>query len=317
MTAVLTQNASTATNRAATTEARPLDKDTLEDILDGAGELAALPQIVMRVIDMTADPKATPADLERVIGMDQALAAKLLTLANSSYYGLPRRISSLREAVVFLGFKTLRNMAMTITTFNLFLGRSDADSLVRRSVWRHSVDTAQCAKAITALLPPATQEEVGTDQAYTGALLHDIGKMTLDTSRHALFTALVGMAEAKNVRYSLLEPQALPFGHGEIGAALAARWNLPPMLSEAIAFHHTPRAAELNPKLTATVCLANEIAHFLQDRSPQDGPAETDAMLHAACAEAVIPLRISGTGLHSMARACRAELDKGLSGLAF
>ena len=97
---------------------------SLEDILSGDNDLAALPQVVMRVIDLTADPKATPADLERVIGSDQALAARLLTLANSSYYGLPRRISSLREAVVFLGFKTLRNMAMTITTFNLFLGRS-------------------------------------------------------------------------------------------------------------------------------------------------------------------------------------------------
>ena len=287
--------------------------DTLEDILEGAAELASLPQIVMRVIDMTADPKATPADLERVIGMDQALAAKLLTLANSSYYGLPRRISSLREAVVFLGFKTLRNMAMTITTFNLFLGRSDAESLARRAIWRHSVDTAQCAKAITALLPAAVQEDIGSDQAYTAALLHDIGKMTLDTSRHVLFTALVGMAEAKGVRYSALEPQALPFGHGEIGAALAARWNLPPMLSEAIAFHHTPRAAELNPKLTATVCLANEMAHFLQD-----GRLETDfAVLQAACAEAIIPLRISETGLQSMTRACQAEMDKGLSGLAF
>lgn len=296
--------------------AEPLKKasaDTLDAILDGAGELAALPQIVMRVIDMTADPKATPADLERVIGMDQALAAKLLTLANSSYYGLPRRISSLREAVVFLGFKTLRNMAMTITTFNLFLGRSDTDSLLRRAIWRHSVDAAQCAKAIVPLLPAATQEEVGADQAYTGALLHDIGKMALDTSRHALFTALVGMAAAKGVRYSVLEPQALPFGHGEIGAALAARWNLPPMLSEAIAFHHTPRAAELNPKLTAAVCLANEIVHFLQDLPPE----RDFAVLHAACAEAVIPLRVSETGLHSMARACRTELDKGLSGLAF
>ncbi len=308
MTAVLTQNTLTAT-----TEAKPLEKDTLEDILNGAGELASLPQVVMRVIDMTADPKATPADLERVIGMDQALAAKLLTLANSSYYGLPRRISSLREAVVFLGFKTLRNMAMTITSFNLFLGRSDAESLVRRAVWRHSVDTAQCVKAVMTLLPPAVQEEIGTDQAYTAALLHDIGKMALDTSRHALFTALVGMAETKGVRYSVLEPRALPFGHGEIGAALAVRWNLPPMLSEAIAFHHTPRAAELNPKLTATVCLANEIAHFLQDLPP-----ETNfAMLQAACAEAAIPLRVSETGLHSMARACRAEMDKGLSGLAF
>ena len=303
MTAVLT----------ARTEANILEKDTLEDILAGASELAALPQIVMRVIDMTADPKATPADLERVIGMDQALAVRLLTLANSSYYGLPRRISSLREAVVFLGFKTLRNMAMTITTFNLFLGRSDAESLVRRAVWRHSVDTAQCAKAITSLLPPVVQEEVGTDQVYTAALLHDIGKMALDSSRHALFTALVGMAAAKNVRYSLLETRALPFGHGEIGAALAALWNLPPMLCEAIAFHHTPRAAELNPKLTATVCLANEIVHFIQDLPP-----DTEfIVLQTACAEAAIPLRVSEVGLAGMVRACRAELEKGLSGMAF
>lgn len=288
-------------------------RDTPEDILAGASDLAALPQIVMRVIDLTSDPKATPADLERVIGMDQALAARLLTLANSSYYGLPRRISSLREAVVFLGFKTLRNMAMTITTFNLFLGRADADSLVRRAVWRHSVDSAQCARVITSLLPPAVQEEIGTDQAYTAALLHDIGKMALDTSRHGLFIALVGLAETKHVRYSLIELEALSFGHGEIGAALAGRWNLPPMLCEAIAFHHTPRMAELNPKLTATITLANEIAHFLSDLPP-----ETEiALLQNACAEAVIPLRISETGLAGMVRACRTELDKGLSGTAF
>ena len=288
-------------------------RDSLEELLAGDSDLAALPQVVMRVIDLTADPKATPADLERVIGSDQALAAKLLTLANSSYYGLPRRISSLREAVVFLGFKTLRNMAMTITTFNLFLGRSDTDSLVRRAVWRHSVDTAQCAKAITSLLPPSIREDVGADQVYTCALLHDIGKMALDRSRHALFAAIVALAESKGVRYSQVEAQALPHHHGEIGAALAARWNLPPMLCEAIAYHHTPRAAELNPKLTATVCLANEIAHFLQDSPPE---ADFDR-LQATCAEAVIPLRISETGLHGMARACRAELDKGLSGMTF
>ncbi len=285
----------------------------LEDILSGDMDFGALPQVVMRVIDLTADPKATPADLERIIGMDQAMAARLLTLANSSYYGLPCRISSLREAVVFLGFKAVRNMAMTITTFNLFLGRSDSESLARRAVWRHSVDTAQCAKAITSLLPPPLQEEIGVDQAYTVALLHDIGKMALDRSRHALFTALVSMADAKRLRYSQVEAQALPLHHGEIGAALAAHWNLPPVICEAILFHHAPRAAELNPRLAATVFLANEIVHFLQDMPP-----ETDfSVLQAACADALIPLRISETGLHGMARACRAELDKGLSRLAF
>ena len=288
-------------------------ENILEDILASGSELGALPQVVMRVIDLTADPKATPADLERVIGMDQALAARLLTLANSSYYGLPCRISSLREAVVFLGFKTVRNMAMTITTFNLFLGRSDTESLVRRAIWRHSVDTAQCAKAITGLLPAALQEEIGADQAYTVALLHDIGKMAMDRSRHALFTAIVAMADAKRLRYSQVEIQALPFHHGEIGAALAALWNLPPVVCEAILFHHAPRAAELNPRLAATVYLANEIVHFLQDT-----PHETDfGVLQAACADALIPLRISETGLQGMMRACRAELDKGLSGMAF
>ena len=285
----------------------------LEEILSGGQDLGALPQVVMRVIDLTADPKATPADLERIIGMDQALAARLLTLANSSYYGLPCRISSLREAVVFLGFKTVRNMAMTITTFNLFLGRSDTESLVRRAVWRHSVDTAQCAKAITGLLPPPLQDEIGADQAYTVALLHDIGKMALDRSRPALFTALVSMADAKRLRFSQVEAQALPFHHGEIGAALAALWNLPPVICEAILFHHAPRGAELNPRLAATVFLANEIVHFLQDT-----PLETDfGVLQAACTDAIIPLRISENGLHSLARACRAEIDKGLSGMAF
>ena len=290
--------------------------DSLEKILDGAKDLAALPQVVMRVLDLTNDPKATAHDLEKIIALDQALAAKILTLANSSYYGLPRRVSTLREAVVFLGFKTLRNLAMTITTFNMFLGRSDTPALARRSLWRHSVDTAQCARVIVGQLPAPTQEAVGADQAYTCGLLHDVGKMALDQSRHALFVAITKIADTHRVRYSRIEAEVLAFSHGQIGAALATRWNLPPMLCEAIAFHHTPRAAEMNPKLTATVCLANEVAHFLES-GPHPDEAAAQAALHESCREAMFPLRVTEDGLHAMTRACRAEIDKGLSALTF
>jgi putative nucleotidyltransferase with HDIG domain len=290
--------------------------DTLDKILDGAADLAALPQVVMRVVDLTNDPKATAQDLEKIIALDQALASRILTLANSSYYGLPRRVSTLREAVVFLGFKTLRNLAMTITTFNLFLGRADTPALARRALWRHSVDTAQCARVIVGLLHPAAQEAVGADQAYTCGLLHDVGKMALDQSRHALFVAITQMSSTHHVRYSRIESEVLPFSHGQIGAALATRWNLPPMLCEAIAFHHTPRAAELNPKLTATVCLANEVAHFLED-APSCDEEGAQAALHESCREAMFPLRVSEDSLHAMTRACHAEMDKGLSALAF
>jgi len=290
--------------------------DAMEEIINGAADLAALPQVVLRVMDLTNDRKATATDLERVIGMDQGLAAKILTLANSSYYGLPRQVSTLREAVVFLGFKTVRNLATSITTFNLFLGKSDSASLARRSVWKHSMDTAQCARLITSLLHPAAQEAVGVEQAYTCALLHDVGKIAMDRSRQALFVAIMELTNSRHLRYSAIENQVFPFSHGQIGAALAARWNYPPMLCEAIAFHHTPRAAELNPKLTAAVCLANEVAHFLEDPPSSDEEARQEAM-HESCREAMFPLRVSEDSLHAMTRACRVELDKGLSAVAF
>ncbi len=283
---------------------------TLEQILADAGEMAALPQVVLRVIELSSDPGASASDLERVIATDPALAARILTLANSAYFGMPRRLSSLREAVVFLGFKSVRTLAMAVTTFAMFMGKSDADALVRRAVWRHSLDTAQCARTLTTLLPPSVHESFGGEEAFTAGLLHDIGKMALDHSRHDLYMSLVAQAEREGVRYCEVEAHLLPLGHGMIGAALAQKWNLPPALCEAIAFHHTPRAAQINPHLTATVSLASEIAHALT-RSPADDP---DCLGLCIGAMEVLPLlRLTGESLPSLIAACRLELTKGWS----
>ena len=290
--------------------------DTLEQIVAGASDLATLPQIVLRVITLTDDPKATAPDLERLIAMDQALAVKILALANSSYYGLPRRVSTLREAVVFLGFRTLRELATTISTSSLFLGRGDVPALARRALWRHSIDAAQCARVAVGLLSPDMREAVGAEQAYTAALLHDIGKAALDRSRHALFVSMSRMAELHHVRYSVIEAEVMLFTHGQIGAAMAARWNLPAPLAEAIAYHHTPNAATLNPKLTATVCLANEVAWFLET-APASPTPDALALLHQTCRDALMPLRVSEECFQSMVHACRVELAKGLSGIGF
>ncbi len=288
--------------------------ESLGQILAESGDPAPLPQVIFRLGQMTADPKATAADLERLIGIDPALAARVLALANSHYYGLSGRISSLHEAVVFLGFKTLRDMTGTITGFNQFLGRGDTPALARRTLWRHSVDTAQCARIIAGGLPAAARDVVSGDQAYTAGLLHDIGKLALDHCRHALFVSLMQMAQVQHVRYHEIETEVMPVGHSQIGAAQAQHWNLPPELCEAIAFHHTPRAAALCPKLTATVCLANEIAHFLEE--PNREHAAGEATLLASCQEAMLPLRIKPEGLKGILRTCRAETEQGLSALA-
>lgn len=291
---------------------------TIDALLDSVGELAVLPQVVMRVIDLTGKPNVTATDIERIAGTDPALAAKILTLANSSYYGLPRRLSSLREAVVFLGFKSVRNMAMAITTFNMFLGKSDEASLARRAVWRHSLYAAQCARTVTTLLPAAVQETFGAEEAFTGGLLHDIGKMVLDGSQPALFKSLDALCKARGLRFHEVECQVLPFGHALLGAALAQRWNLPPALCEAIAFHHTPRAATLNPRLAAAVCFANETAHFLETHESDSplAPEEWAAFWERA-EESAIPLRIHADTVPRLVTACRGELGKGLSALSF
>ena len=288
---------------------------TIEQLLAESEDLASLPQVIMRVIDMTVDPKATATDVERVVGIDQALAGRILALANSSYYGLPRRISSLREAVVFLGFKAIRNLAMAVTTFNLFLGKSDAPSLARRELWRHAMDTAQCARIIATLLHPSDRQAFGTDEAFTCGLLHDIGKLALDRSRHALFVTLSETARTHNVRFYEIEAEALPWTHSQIGMALAARWNLPLAVCETIGFHHTPRAAQANPRLTATVAFANELAHYLAvtaDYGPDRTAQQWQDTLQRS-ADMLTALRLAPDKAQSIASACRAEVEKGLS----
>ena len=141
----------------------------------------------------------------------------------------------------------------------------------------------------------------------------------LDKSRPALFTSLSETARTHGVRFFEIEQKALPWTHSQLGMALAARWNLPKPVCETVGFHHTPLAAQVNPRLTATVALANEIAHFLEGGAA-GGPDEEAARWESALAysrEALIPLRLTPEKVQIIAAACRSEVDKGLSQMAF
>jgi len=240
-----------------------------------AQELAALPQVVMKVIDLTNNPRSTAADLEKVIGTDQGFAAKVLTLANSAYYGLPRRVSSIREAVMFLGFKTVRSIAMTITSFNMFLGKSDSISLAKREIWRHSLNTAVISKSLATLI-----REVIPEEAFVAGLLHDIGKTLLDQYVHEDFLSIMEYIKEHQVTFIEVERQLMPFDHAQVGREVVIRWNLPLILAEAIGFHHEPIRAVLNPSLTATVSMANLLAHSLsrQPLQSDNGMAQMNAL---------------------------------------
>lgn len=270
-----------------------------QEVVENLGEIAMLPQVVMKVLDMTNNTRATTQELEEVIGQDQGLTSKVLTLANSSYYGLPRRVSSLREAVMFLGFRAVRNIAMTASCYNMFIGKSDSQSLLKRRIWKHSVDTSLLTRLVCAFAP-----DVVPDEAFAAGLLHDIGKTVLEQYYPQATLQVVHTAERLGIRHHEAEEQILGFNHADLGLALALHWNLPTVLAEALGYHHYVPAASVAPRLVAVVAIASDIANLLES-----GVSEEE-WLSAINEDAMRTLNITPDQIGTLIEGCRVEVER-------
>ena len=139
------------------------------------GDLPTLQQVATRVMSLIHDPKTTVSDLERIIATDQALAAKVLRISNSAFYGVRGEISTLSRSIVVLGFNTLRSVVLTGASETLH--RSKNSCFKDRILWEHSVAVAIASRTIAQECGFASREE-----AYLGGLMHDVGKVVLDTN---------------------------------------------------------------------------------------------------------------------------------------
>jgi len=272
-----------------------------QQVVQSIGEFAVLPQVVMKVLDMTSNTRATTQELEDVIGQDQALTSKVLTLANSSYYGLPRRVSSLREAVMFLGFRVVRNIAMTASCYNIFIGKSDSQSLLKRRIWKHSVDTSLLTRLVCAYAP-----DVVPDEAFAAGLLHDIGKTVLEQYYPQAMLQVVQTAERLGIRHHEAEEQILGFNHADVGLALAIQWNLPIALGEALGYHHCISAASAAPRLVAVVAVASEVSNMLEDGA---GDEQWEMYVRE---DALQTLGISTQQMEALLQGCRVEVERSM-----
>lgn len=270
-----------------------------QEVVQNVGEIAAIPQVVMKVLDMTSNTRATTQELEDVIGQDQGLTSKVLTLANSSYYGLPRRVSSLRETVMFLGFRAIRNIAMTASCYNMFIGKSDSQSLLKRRIWRHSVDSSLFTRLVCSYA-----SDVVPDEAFAAGLLHDIGKAVLEQYYPQAMLQVIHAAERLGIRHYEAEEQILGFNHADVGLALAIHWNLPTALAEAIGYHHYIPAAVNAPKLVAVVAIASDISNMLEDGIDEE---LWEAVINR---DAMQVLGIAPEQIEALLAGCRVEVER-------
>ncbi len=226
----------------------------LEKIVAAVDDLPALPHVVVQVMKLTEDPNSTAQDINNVLSQDQAMTARVLKLANSAFYGFPRRIGTVTDATVLLGFKTIKSIVMAASVSDILAGKMEGYALEHGELWRHSQCAAMAARHIARKV-----KFMQLDLAYTGALLHDIGKVILNNAMKDSYHDVVDLVMERNIPFLDAELEILGYSHADVGAKVAEKWNLPSDLVEAIAFHHEPVGATANKKLTAIVHLADAL----------------------------------------------------------
>ena len=230
----------------------------LNRIIAQVEDLPTLPRTVLKITELVNDPKSSARDLARIITDDQVLAARLLRLVNSSFYGFPQRISTITGAIVLLGFDAIRNLLLTTSVFDLFPNRKNTRLIRQEQFWDHSLGCAVAAKVLGNHLRYDKVEEL-----FVSGLLHDIGKIVEMIFLPAAFKEIVKRVKDENILMIAAEERILGYCHPEVGKLLAEKWNLPPKLTNVILHHHHPSEAGRFALEAAIVHLADILCRAL------------------------------------------------------
>ena len=224
-----------------------------QDILKSVKELPPMPDILMKAQKLLADPASGPHDLAQVLTLDQAIVARILRVANSAYYGFAGKISSIERASALFGTKRLGELITTMSISGLPNKTLEGYGMKSRDLWQHALATAYGAKRLAEIAFPDMVED-----AYIAGLLHDSGKIILDTyvlERKDRFEKY--MKEAGGT-FPEAERAILGFDHAEIAAIVCTEWNIPEQIATAIHFHHNPS----HPKSNLLAHLAHYANHL-------------------------------------------------------
>ncbi len=212
---------------------------SIEQIVLKTADLPTIPAAAIKVMRETQSSNASAATVARILVTDQALSAKVLRLANSAFYGLSRKITDLSEAVVVLGMKSVKNLALVAGTYPWMQRPLTGYSLGPEEMWRHAFGTAVASQLIA-----RTSRKASEDVAFTAGLLHDLGKVALSVWLENKMGAILLYAGREGISYDEAERRVLGYDHCQVGYHLATSWNLPEEICTCNLFHHKPSNAD-------------------------------------------------------------------------
>lgn len=222
------------------------DLADLKHRIEKLGQLPTLPHVVEKIISMIERPETSAEDLGRLIEKDQVLAAKVLRLANSPFYGFPARIASVSHAVVVLGLNVVKGLTLGATVFDM-MKAAGMDLL-----WRHSLGVAMTAHILAQRAGHRNTEEV-----FVAGLLHDLGKVVLHVKLPDAMRDIERATRERDLSMMDAEQEVLGLTHADVAGWLANAWNLPVALKDPMRYHHQPGLARGAFQQTAIVHVAD------------------------------------------------------------
>ena len=223
-------------------------------IIRAMSDLPPMPQVVMKAQEVMADPGSSFRELGKVIETDQAIAARVLKLANSAYYGLRGMVSSIHQASIVLGYETLGELITVVGAAGLLDSIMKGYGLESGFLWQHSLAVAFGSRLIAKKKFPPLEND-----AFSAGLLHDAGKIVLDDyvfERETDFDRFMG--NDKNT-FLAAEKEILGFDHAEIAYELCAKWSIPETQGIGIRYHHYPSLSD-NSELAYILHVADTMA---------------------------------------------------------
>lgn len=228
-------------------------------------EMPAFPTSVQRIIELTADVQCSSKELVDVIEHDPVMTMKILKLLNSAYYSLPRKITSIKRSVVYIGINTIKNMALSIATIGMLPTKNIA-GLNTTEFLHHSLATAAVAKILNNRFNHTEFE--GSD-CFVAGLLHDIGKVVYAQFDPNRYTKLLNMAKDNGITVFRAEQEVIGADHTVIGSMLGVKWQFPDALVACIGEHH--ELDKPGTEMRDCVIAANHVAKVIsQDENAQE-----------------------------------------------
>jgi putative nucleotidyltransferase with HDIG domain len=234
-----------------------VNEDKVRHIMAKVRSFPGMPATAARLIPLLQNPDSSASQIEDLLRYDPGLTANILKLTNSAYFGLPTRVSSVRQAIMLLGWKRLLQLTMTMCMSALMKKPLLGYDLSGGELWRHSVAVSVAADILVKSLSITDADEV-----FTAALLHDIGKIVLGEYVQEDLGKIEQMV-GKGISFEVAEFIVLGTNHAQIGARILQNWSLPQELVNAVNWHHDPDHCDHCCLLSDVVHVANVLGRMI------------------------------------------------------